>query len=254
MADIDINSIVSDLNVKLDRDLSNITNDLSKRGALKLAGVLKETYREALSTIATNSVVGQVKPDGQILTVDQDGTLRINLVDLVYPVGAIYISVTDVNPGSLIGGTWERIQEKFLLSCSSNYPAGSTGGEFSHTLTVDEIPSHNHTGSTSVNGNHTHTRGSMEITGEMNTGDRRTHIVAGGAFYTCDAGSAPWASMSDIQGNTQGLGFAASRTWTGETSINGDHSHTVTIGNTGGSQAHNNTPPYLAVYMFKRIS
>lgn len=61
-----------------------------------------------------------------------------------YPVGAIYLSVTDVNPAALFGGTWERIGGRFLLGADSTYAAGSTGGEAAHTLTVDETPKHNH--------------------------------------------------------------------------------------------------------------
>lgn len=61
-----------------------------------------------------------------------------------YPVGAIYLSVTDVNPAALFGGTWERIGGRFLLGADKTYAAGSTGGEAAHTLTVDEMPKHNH--------------------------------------------------------------------------------------------------------------
>lgn len=61
-----------------------------------------------------------------------------------YPVGAIYLSVTDANPAALFGGTWERIGGRFLLGADSTYAAGSTGGESAHTLTVDEMPRHNH--------------------------------------------------------------------------------------------------------------
>lgn len=61
-----------------------------------------------------------------------------------YPVGAIYLSVTEVDPSSLFGGTWKRIGGRFLLGADSTYAAGSTGGEASHQLTTAEMPSHNH--------------------------------------------------------------------------------------------------------------
>lgn len=61
-----------------------------------------------------------------------------------YPVGSIYLSVTDANPAALFGGTWERIGGRFLLGADSTYAAGSTGGEAANTLTVDEMPRHNH--------------------------------------------------------------------------------------------------------------
>lgn len=62
-----------------------------------------------------------------------------------YPVGAIYLSVTNVNPATLFGGTWEAIGGRFLLGANSTYAAGSTGGESAHKLTTSEMPRHNHT-------------------------------------------------------------------------------------------------------------
>lgn len=64
----------------------------------------------------------------------------------LYPVGSIYISVNDVDPATIFGGVWERIQGKFLLSGggSSGYEIGSEGGEATHKLTVEELPSHTH--------------------------------------------------------------------------------------------------------------
>lgn len=61
-----------------------------------------------------------------------------------YPVGSIYLSVNSTHPSTLFGGTWQQIQNVFLLAAGSQYIAGSTGGEAEHTLTVKEMPSHNH--------------------------------------------------------------------------------------------------------------
>ncbi len=60
------------------------------------------------------------------------------------PVGSIYMSLTNINPSTYFGGTWVQIKDRFLLGAGSTYTAGNTGGEATHTLTVDEIPSHNH--------------------------------------------------------------------------------------------------------------
>lgn len=65
-------------------------------------------------------------------------------VDDVYPVGSIYMSVNATDPGKLFGGTWQRIKERFLLAAGDTHGAGSTGGEFEHTLTVAEMPTHSH--------------------------------------------------------------------------------------------------------------
>lgn len=117
-----------------------------------------------------------------------------------YPVGAIYLSVTDANPAALFGGTWERIGGRFLLGADSTYAAGSTGGEASHTLTADEMPRHNH-----------------EID-NLNASGNAT------PYMTVQA-----QEKKGYGGNIQTM-FA------------------------GGGKAHNNLPPYLAVYMWQRVS
>jgi hypothetical protein len=66
------------------------------------------------------------------------------ILNAVYPIGSIYMSVNSVSPATLFGGTWERIQDRFLLAAGNTYAAGDTGGEATHTLTVNEMPSHNH--------------------------------------------------------------------------------------------------------------
>ena len=62
-----------------------------------------------------------------------------------YPVGAVYISFTETDPGQIFGGTWEPLNEgRVLIGANSTYTVGSTGGESTHKLTVNEMPSHNH--------------------------------------------------------------------------------------------------------------
>lgn len=51
-----------------------------------------------------------------------------DLIDVIYPVGSIYMSVNSVNPSTLFGGTWEQIEDKFLLASGTSYSNGSTGG------------------------------------------------------------------------------------------------------------------------------
>lgn len=79
----------------------------------------------------------------------------------IFPVGAIYLSVVDVNPSEWLCGTWERFGVgKTLIGVDEsdtdfNAPE-KTGGEKTHTLTVNEMPSHSHTityGSSSISAN-----------------------------------------------------------------------------------------------------
>lgn len=66
------------------------------------------------------------------------------LLDYIYPVGSVYISWSHVNPGTMFGGTWTRITNAFLWACDAEGTIGQTGGEKTHTLTVNELPEHNH--------------------------------------------------------------------------------------------------------------
>ena len=144
-----------------------------------------------------------------------------------YPVGCIYMSTSNINPNSIFGfGTWTQIKDKFLLAAGDNYVAGSTGGEVNHALSANEMPSHSHSASVSDNGAHTHQIGT----------DKDTFYSTSGQCWSVHNSSSGAAYMN------------------GTTSSAGRHSHTVTIGNTGEGQAHNNMPPYLTVYIWERVA
>lgn len=67
------------------------------------------------------------------------------IVNTIYPVGAIYLSTVNTSPATLFPNTtWQQIEDRFLLAAGSNYTAGDTGGEATHTLTIAEMPSHTH--------------------------------------------------------------------------------------------------------------
>lgn len=59
-----------------------------------------------------------------------------------FPIGYIYLSTSNVNPGQFFGGTWEPIKDRFLLLAGDTYKGGQTGGEATHKLTIDEMPRH----------------------------------------------------------------------------------------------------------------
>ena len=149
---------------------------------------------------------------------NQEG--QASIVDIVYPIGAIYMSMEATNPSKLFGGLWERIGVgRMLISAGGGdgqviddntykgrgqttgitadvtfFPVGETGGELDHTLSIAEIPSHNHD----------------------------AHIGSQKAFAS---------------GNVAGYKDATGKKVTGSI---------------GGDEKHNNMPPYLSVYMWKR--
>lgn len=71
---------------------------------------------------------------------------------LMHPKGALFCSNDPTSPAELYGGTWERIEGKFIMGASDTYPAGSTGGSATHRQTAKEVASHTHDIGTNVSG------------------------------------------------------------------------------------------------------
>lgn len=162
------------------------------------------------------------------------------LLDLIYPVGSIFLSVNASSPSDLFGGTWEQISGKFLLASGDGYSIGSTGGEEAHTLTSDEMPVHHHSGITDSDGSHSHSYGSGKY----------VHLTTDG-----DTGADTYS------GNISGSGYKLPRSKDSEnyshsssTASGGSHTHSFTTGYAGGGAAHNNMPPYLVVNVWKRTA
>lgn len=149
------------------------------------------------------------------------------------------------------GGNVPNLIDRFLLP-SNVADAGKTGGGLSlqvpgvtvngtvgeTVLTIDQIPAHSHTGSTSTTGSHAHGRGTMEITGAIPVDDHKIRYVEG-AFY--QNGSYANCDNRDSENSSPRASFAASRTWTGYTSYDGTHSHSMNLNNTGGGKGHTHT-------------
>lgn len=153
-----------------------------------------------------------------------------------WPVGSVHITVEDVNPGSLLGGNWVKFgQGKALMGVDENDSdfdePEKSGGVKEVTLTVNQIPSHNHSvnppsTTTSSAGNHSHNIGRVGTSGSG-------YGLVDGSFNTSSG--------------------------TKNTSSAGSHTHTLNIpafnsANRGGGQAHTNLSPYITVYFWKRVS
>lgn len=180
--------------------------------------ITEKEYSALLAKPDTNTTYSLSKSGNTITLTGSDGSKssvedisggsggaidKAEIINMIYPVGAIYMSVNAASPATLFGGTWERIQDTFLLAAGSAYAAGATGGEAEHTLAVEEMPSHNHDFTNGVN-------------------------VMGSSSNAFASGNGAWAPSGTVL-------------------------RTDTI-KTGGGQPHNNMPPYLAVYVWKRIS
>lgn len=77
--------------------------------------------------------------DVEVFNNNMDKLDKINL-----PIGSVIWNKNQINPSDYYYGTWEAVEDVFILAASQNYPSGSIGGEANVTLTIDEMPSHNH--------------------------------------------------------------------------------------------------------------
>lgn len=212
-------------------DVSSIINIDNVPNAIKTTQdsrgqKIDTTYIKNISV--SDNTLTVYKGDGSATNLD------IISFDQIYPIGAIYMSTVSTNPATLFKiGNWEALPAGRVLLAQGtstwgvNYSAGSTGGEDKHTLTVSESAPHNHTGNATTSGStHTH---ALTM--------RASHGKSGN-------GGVPRFGDGDVWSDykTQNLSAA------------GEHSHAITINNSGGGQAHNNMQPYLSVYMWKRTS
>lgn len=212
-------------------DVSSIINIDNVPNAIKATQdsrgqKIDTTYIKNISV--SDNTLTVYKGDGSATNLD------IISFDQIYPIGAIYMSTVSTNPATLFKiGNWEALPAGRVLLAQGtstwgvNYSAGSTGGEDKHTLTVSESAPHNHTGNATTSGStHTH---ALTM--------RASHGKSGN-------GGVPRFGDGDVWSDykTQNLSAA------------GEHSHAITINNSGSGQAHNNMQPYLSVYMWKRTS
>lgn len=189
----------------------------------------------------------RVKINGVLTDVTYQDTVAREQLDsvkrMIYPVGSIYISVTDTSPASLFGGTWEQLKDRFLLAAGDSYAAGSTGGEAQHTLTAGEMPSHSH-----VYSNATGVQGHQLTVNEMPSHTHGIHWV--GATPPQGGGSDQNFGVAQVAVGNQQSGSAGGN-WSHSHGLSKSNANTT---NTGSGAAHNNMPPYLAVYAWKRVA
>lgn len=184
------------------------------------------------------------------------------LIDIIYPVGTYY-ETTNANFDPNVawtGTTWQRITDgRVLIAGGGDYSVGSNYGEKTHKITTAEMPAHSHSASTANNGAHTHGRGTMEIEGTITNTDSEPWGIAD-SFST--SGALSIAVKDYSYGGTTGnpgtgvskMNFKASSGWSGRTTSDGAHTHTVTIGNTGSGTAMSLVQPSKAVARWLRTA
>lgn len=160
----------------------------------------------------TGMAIGKVSEKQDTLEIALDveftGKVRGAIFDAIYPVGSIYLSYNHVNPGTLFGGTWARIENAFLWASTASDTIGVTGGEETHTLTVNEMPRHRHNV---------------------------------GAYKSTDGNGSVLDAYTALVGTSNGAD-TTSKYYTSATLLS------------GGSQPHNNMPPYIQVSVWRRTA
>ena len=152
-----------------------------------------------------------------------------------HPVGSYYWSSESTDPSTLFGGTWEQVKDRFVLAAGDSYAVGATGGEPTHTLTEAEMPAHKH------------------YANDDTTSQGSNFFVAWGSD-----GAKDW-SGARVSSKTWGTATGYTKEQWGEQGpgmANQLFAYQMnrTISSTGGGAAHNNMPPYIVAYCWKRTA
>ena len=183
-----------------------------------------------------------------------------------YPVGAIYLSMSATSPQALFGGTWQKLEGRFLMCSDSSHAAGTTGGSNDAV-----VVSHTHSGESDTDGSHTHSisGGSHSHTGSTSSAGSHTHGTSqsGYSFVTTNgifkygsgdsAAPAPSSKVTNTAGSgvhTHGVTVNTSSSHSHSMTSAGGHYHTLTIDSAGQSGTNKNMPKYIAVNAWQRTA
>ena len=188
-----------------------------------------------------NINVGCITSTNDKFSLDSDGNLIVNSVttstqneqslnfDEIYPIGSIYMNVNAVEPSSLFGGTWEKLENMFLIGASSNYALGVAGGSATHT---HPIP-------------HQHYRGTLTAAINMDSNYIRS------VWSTSTTGTnAVTTWRNNARKTVSGSNVDNAANQTEGTPVYGQTGDPTTANTSNGSSM----PPYLPVNMWKRVS
>lgn len=142
-----------------------------------------------------------------------------DVINIMYPVGSIYMSVNSVNPSTLFGGTWEKIEDRFLVATGTTFNLGQSGGSKDAV-----VVSHTHTQAA-----HKHDYGYKLWGTKSGSAEPGAQISGSGKYYAA-------TSNNDYK-------------WLADMS-----SEQPAINNSGVDGTDKNLPPYLAVNMWKRTA
>lgn len=202
--------------------------------------VIEENFtqtNEGLNGEFNNIEVGCITSKNDAFSLDTEGNLVVNSITTVngggqninfgqiYPIGSLYFNVGEVSPSTLFGGTWEKIEGKFLLASSTTYTLGSEGGSVEH----------NHSSAA-------HSHGSGDLYAAVN------FMGTYGTFYNTRTTGVSFTA-NEMKADS-GAGYSNGTVRGEGINVFGSTS-SVTPGNTGNASS---LPPYLAINVWKRTA
>lgn len=226
--------------------------------------VSSQSVGTALAGVSNNEALTQLNLSITQMQQEIEG-LQEAVSACPFKTGMILCFVDSTDPNTLYPGTtWQKIEGKFLLGSSSSYALGATGGSATHTLTIAETPSHDHTLQ-----NHTHSVGAHSH-GLNNHTHSFGHNHKLKMNYSSSEGSQYGLAVSNAFGGRVLVGRdneEYTSGWSSSSTTGGASGSTANSGafNSGGpsnnytnkvgsGNAHNNMPPYLTVNMWKRVA
>ena len=220
------------------KSYSKIITNVSRAVGDESGNNIKNTYAtksELSSGLETKQPVGSYVSSSEFNELKESTSIESMkkiFLDSIYPIGSIYISYNNVSPQTFLGGKWTSIRGKFLFAEDGelNTSIGNEGGEKTHKLTLSEMPKHDH-------------KGSID-SGEVVSYGASGYSVKYGSTYDIQWKESPGTNKYLEGGHGGGMLKPNSK----------DSYKTTNIAPSGSDMAHNNMPPYLAVYMWRRIS
>lgn len=276
--DIKIKEIDNSVNSKEPKIIKNTGFNLNKSDEINLAN--SNILATSMAIKKVNDVVNTkepkiIKKNG--FNLDKSDNYRLNNANILltthgsynlygdllktinglcpYNVGDIYITTNNQNPAvTWVGTKWQKIEGKFLRGTVGGETATATGGSDLKTLTIANLPSHNHSINIVANGNHSHSQAphlhtqpphshtlSVELVGEK--GYKLTQSVSNGNAER--EGILTW-NTNVAGGENTGVAQPAIH-------ANGNHTHSANITNTGSGSAFDIKPAYYTVHIWRRI-
>lgn len=167
-------------------------------------------------------------------TPDKNGNVALNIdyLNAFSFVGSVVITKDNINPGTKMGGTWQLLQSgRYIRTAGDGYAGGALGGSETFSLSVNQLPAHTH-GATIYGAD---LRGTFIAANQVGADGGKTT----GVFSR----TGKWAGACSHKGDAREV-----------VNFNGNHSHQISINNTGNGDKVKFEPPYLCLYFWVRTA